>query len=310
MLRSRLEEFFFPVRSDIWIALLRFGLGLQVTIYAMSLWHDRNYLFATSGEGVISRELTEAILRVKSPFIPRLGWFITAGGWIGLREDATLTLVWTFLLCSGLFLVAGFLCRSSALAAWLLHLAARGSGGFITYGVDSFMTIGLFYLAIAPLPDRYSIDARFRNRRLRGTCRIGFHQRVLQLHLCLIYFFGGLAKSLGAGWWDGTSIWRALTRPPFNTIDPHLLLQWRYLLPAAGISVWTLELLYPVLIWPKATRGVWFASIVAMHIGIGSLMGLQLFAMIMIILNVAAFGVDLIPQPNVRRASDASSLAS
>ena len=184
----------------------------------------------------------------------------------------------------------------AAVTAWVLHLAAAGSGGFITYGVDSFMTIALFYLAIAPLPDRYSVDARLRGRRLNAAYRIGFHQRVLQLHLCLIYFFGGLAKSLGAGWWDGTSMWRALTRPPFNIVDPHLLLQWSYLFPVAGISVCALELLYPVLIWPKQTRTIWLASILTMHIGIGMLMGLYSFAMIMIILNAAAFGADLIPQ--------------
>ena len=302
MFKRRLEIFLFPVGSDTWIALLRFGLGLQVTIYTLSLWRDWDYLFATNREGVINRELTEAILRVKSPFIPQLGWLVTVGEWVGVNQHATLTLVWGCLLCSGLFLLAGFLSRPSALAALLLHLAARGSGAFISYGVDSFMTIGLFYLAIAPLPDGYSIDARFRHRRIAGAYRIGFHQRILQLHLCLIYFFGGLAKALGAGWWDGTSIWRALIRPPFDFVDPHLLLQWSYLLPAAGISVFALELLYPVLIWPRTTRGIWLASVLAMHIGIGLLMGLQLFALIMIILNLAAFGADFIPQLNLRRA--------
>ncbi|HEY2101995.1 MAG TPA: hypothetical protein VGH08_01965 [Chthoniobacterales bacterium] len=290
MLRQRLEQFLFPVRSDAWITILRFGLGLQVILYAFSLRRDWSYLFAADTEGVISRELTEAILSVKSAFIPRLGWLVVVGGKLGLGEDATLALAWAALLCSGLFLLAGFLCRPSAVAAWLLHLAARGSGGFITYGVDSFMTIGLFYLALAPLPDRYSLDAFLFKWPLKAAYRIGFHQRVLQLHLCFIYFFGGLAKLLGAGWWDGTSMWRALTRPPFNVIPPHALLSVKYLFPFLGIFICLLEFGYPIFIWLRTTRLIWLLLVLLMHLGIAVAMRLQLFALIMIVLNLAAFG--------------------
>jgi hypothetical protein len=290
MLGKRLEQFLFPVRSDRWIAILRFGLGLQVIVYALSLRRDWNYLFAADNQGIISRELTEAILSVKSAFIPRLGWLVTLGGKLGLDEDAMLALGWAALLGTGLFLLAGFLCRPSAIAAWLLHLAARGSGGFVTYGVDSFMTIGLFYLALAPLPDRYSLDALLFKWRLKADYRIGFHQRVLQLHLCFIYFFGGLAKLLGAGWWDGTSMWRALTRPPFNIIPAHALLSAKYLLPFLGIFICLLEFGYPLFIWLRSTSRAWLLLVLLMHIGIAVAMHLQLFALIMVILNLAAFG--------------------
>ena len=43
------------------------------------------------------------------------------------------------LLCSGLCLLTGFLSRSAAITAWFLHLAARSSGGFTAYGVDTPM---------------------------------------------------------------------------------------------------------------------------------------------------------------------------
>lgn len=290
MLWERLEKFLFPSRSGTWITILRVGLGLQVTIYALSLWRDWNYLFATNPEGLINRDLSEAILTVESPLIPRLGWFVTLGGKAGLTEAATLTFAWGCLFCSGLCLLAGFLSRPAAVVAWIVHLAARSSGGFTTYGVDHFMTIGLFYLSIAPLPDSHSLDRRLTRAAAPDPHRIGFHQRVLQIHLCLIYFFSGLAKCIGSGWWEGTSMWRALTRPPFNVVDPTVLLQWNHLLPAAGIVICVLEVVYPILIWPKLSRSLWLASVLTMHIGIGLLMGLYLFSLIMIILNIAAFG--------------------
>ena len=304
LIRKRLEEFLFPARSTGWIALLRLGLGLQVTVYALSLWNDWIYLLAASSDGLISRDLSEAILGLDSSFIPRLGWLVALGGQVGLSEQVTLRIALGCLLCSGVFLLIGFLSRPAAIAAWLLHLAARSSGGLTAYGVDNFMTIGLFYLMLCPLPDRYSLDSRLWKERILDPQRIGFHQRVLQLHLCLIYFFGGLAKCLGAGWWNGDSIWRALTRSPFNVIPPDFLLGWSNFLPLMGILICLVEIGYPAFIWPNKTRRIWLAGVLAMHAGIGAAMGLHLFALIMIVLNLAAFGSDLIaiPLPKARQA--------
>jgi len=120
--------------------------------------------------------------------------------------------------------------------------------------------------------------------------RMGFHRRVLQLHLCVVYFFGGIAKSFGADWWNGNSVWRALTRPPFDIISPDFLIRLEYLLPAVGIAICLLETSYPVFIWPRKTRPYWLISILLMHVSIGLTMGLYLFALIMVVLNLAAFG--------------------
>jgi hypothetical protein len=299
---GRLEEFLFPAKSDTWIAILRFGLGLTVTLYSLSLWHDWNYLFSANSSGLIRRDLAEAILSFESPLIPRLGWLAVLAGRLGLSEEAALTFAWGCLLGSGLCLLIGFFSRSAAITAWLLHLAACSSGGLTAYGVDNFITIGLFYLILSPLSDRYALDARLWNAPSKNPRRIGFHLRVLQLHLCLIYFFGGLAKCLGSGWWNGASIWRALTRSPFNVLPPEFLLRWNYLLPLIGISICLLEIGYPVLIWPKQTRGVWLLCILAMHITIGFTMGLHLFALIMVVLNLSAFGPGLVFPWSIQQA--------
>ena len=115
-------------------------------------------------------------------------------------------------------------------------------------------------------------------------------RRVLQLHLCVIYFFSGLVKCLGTGWWTGANVWRALTHPPFNILDPRFLTEWRYLFPLLGALVCLMETSYPLLIWPTRTRAVWLGLIISMHIVIALLMGMYLFALVMIVLNIAAFG--------------------
>jgi hypothetical protein len=282
--RTRLLEFLFPAETDYWLATLRVGIGVEVILYSMSLRND--WMFLLSGT---VRRLAEALLSSESHFIPRLGWFVTLAAQVGVDENRLLFAAWACLLLAGCGLVIGFASRVSAIGAWFLHLCAAKSGGFVSYGVDSFMIIALFYLMLSPLPDQYSLDWRLRGLRPKDPQLLGFWRRVLQLHLCIIYFFSGLAKCLGLGWWNGSSVWRALIRPPFNVIDPEILVRWKYLFPIAGILICVLEFGYPFFIWSARTRKIWLVSVCAMHVAIAVTMGMYLFSLVMIVLNLAAF---------------------
>ena len=284
--------FLFPAETDTWITVLRIGLGVQVVVYALFLRRDWHYLFSSTGKGLVSRQLGEAITAFDSPLIPKLGWLVALGRSVNISEETALSIAWAGLLCMGFFLLVGLFCRSAAVIGWFLHLCAAESGGLLAYGADNFMTIGLFYLMLSPLPDRYSLDSRLVKTKPKNPELLGFWRRVLQVHLCLVYFLGGLGKCLGSGWWDGANLWRSLTRPPFNLISPDVLIRFKYLLPVLGISICLIELGYIVFIWMKKTRFVWLVSILAMHVAIGLTMGMYLFALIMIVLNLAAFGPD------------------
>jgi len=285
-------EFLFPAETDKWLAVLRIGLGLQVTVYALFLKSDWHYLFAGTGKGLVSRELGEAIISFDSPFIPKLGWLVAVGGYVNMGEETVLSVAWACLLVAGCCLLLGLFCRAAAIVGWFVHLCAAQSGGLLSYGADNFMTMGLFYLMLSPLPDRFSLDYRLVKTKPKDPQLLGFWRRVLQVHLCLVYFFGGLGKSLGSGWWDGSNLWRSLTRPPFDIISADILIRFKYLLPILGISIVLIELGYVFFIWMKKTRFIWLVCIVGMHIAIGLTMGMYLFALVMIVLNLAAFGAD------------------
>jgi hypothetical protein len=275
---------------DLWLTFFRVGLSLQVIAWTLSLRDDWKYFFSTTGSGLITRDLAERLVALESPLVPRLGLLVDFGARFGLHEDTMLFAIWICLLAAGCGLLLGLVSRFCAVLCWFLHLSAVKSGGFISYGVDNFTTIGLFYLMLSPLPDSLSVDAWLRKERLEPSRLTGFFQRVLQLHLSLIYFFSGLTKCLGSGWWDGSNIWRALTRPPFNLILPAILVRWKYLLPLLGILICLIEMGYPFFIWLKRTRIFFLSAAIAMHIAIGITMGMYLFALVMIVLNVAAFG--------------------
>jgi Vitamin K-dependent gamma-carboxylase len=288
---QRFVGFLFPLESDAWLAVFRIGLGLQVIVYTLFLRSDWHYLFASSGKGLVGREVGEAISSFDSALIPKLGWLVALGHNLNMSEETVLTVAWVCLLSAGCLLLLGLFCRPAAIVAWFVHLSAAESGGLLAYGADSFMTTALFYLMLSPLPDHYSFDHWVAKTKPKNPLLSGFWRRVLQIHLCFIYFIGGLAKFLGNGWWDGSNLWRSLIRAPFTVVPPDVLVRFKYALPVLGISICLLEVSYPIFIWMKKTRLIWLSCILAMHAAIGLLMGLYLFALVMIVMNVAAFGI-------------------
>ena len=299
----RLKEFFFWPETDVWLACLRIGAGLQVILYTLSLRGDWLDIFALNNNGLVNREIAEAVTASDSILAPRISWLTDVAGQLRITEGTALSVTWWLLLVTGVCLVIGLFSRPAAIIAWFLHLCAVGSGELLLYGADIFTTIALFYLVVAPLPDSWTIDAYWQGVKNRDPRLLGLCRRVLQSHLCLVYFFGGLAKSLGAGWWNGNSVWRALTRPPFNLISPDTLVSWQAFLPIASIAICILETGYAFFIWPRRTRLLWLTCIIGMHIGIAFAMGLYLFSFIMIVLNVAAFGAGLVRLPFSKRSS-------
>lgn len=293
LVRRRLEKFLFVPEADTWLGFFRVSVALQVIFYCLSLRKDWVDLFAIGRAGMIKRDLAEAILSADSHYIPRFGWVVDLFVGLGFSEQTALTIGWWSLAGSGFLLVLGLFSREAAIVALFLHLCAVKSSSGLTYGVDNFTSISLFYLAISPLPDRWAADRWLRGVRPKLGEWLGFSRRVLQLHLCLIYFFSGITKCAGAGWWDGTSIWYAFVRPPFNLLPAERLIEWQSLFPILGISVCLLETGYPLFIWVRQTRTLWLLAVITMHLAIGIAMGLYLFAFVMITLNLAAFGSRL-----------------
>jgi len=91
------------------------------------------------------------------------------------------------------------------------------------------------------------------------ACKV-YTEGFLQLHMCIIYFFGGVSKCGRARLVEWSSVlWRALTRAPFDIVPPEILVRASFILPLAGILVCVMEASYPIFIWPRKTRFLWFA---------------------------------------------------
>ena len=82
------------------------------------------------------------------------------------------------------------------------------------YGVDEFAHIGLFYCIWMPVGQAWSLDRW--GVADAGTWEARLALRVLQLHLCIVYFASGIEKATGTDWRNGDVIWYALMRPALS----------------------------------------------------------------------------------------------
>ncbi|MEM7676297.1 MAG: HTTM domain-containing protein [Myxococcota bacterium] len=186
-------------------------------------------------------------------------------------------------------LLVGYQTRLFAILTWLTHGLTLNSGFFSLYGVDTMIHICLFYFMWMPIGGAWSVDSRGRD--VHPTAAAGLGLRVLQLHLCVIYFDAGIAKLQGEQWRTGEALWRTLMNPEFMVFDFSWLAHFPVLAAIACWSVIIIEVGYAVFIWASKTRYLWIAATVGLHLGIGLMMGLWLFSITMILMTVSAFGI-------------------
>jgi len=179
------------------------------------------------------------------------------------------------------FLLSGLFTRPAALISLLLQLIIFRSFSVYNYGYDNFITMSLFYCLVFPVGKNHSVDFILfrRNKKLTFNYRL-----VLQLHLCIVYFFSGIAKSLDSGWWDGNSVWRALA-----SLDNNYFTIATFIAITIGIGTVLLELFYPALVYFQSSRKYALYLIVLMHASIAVILDLYAFSAIMITWNIAAF---------------------
>ncbi len=197
---------------------------------------------------------------------------------------------------------AGLLTRITAPLAWLLQvmLVHRLTGAL--FGLDQIATYSAMYLMLSPCGSWISVDAWIRKKlgqRVDDDRRMAWlfpaatpsvaanvATRLFQLHLCVIYLFGGLAKARGTSWWDGTALWYAAGNYEYQSLD----MTWISKFPriASSLTLVTLfwEISYAALVWPRLTRPIVIAIAVCVHAGIAIFLGMLTFGSMMIAANM------------------------
>ena len=209
-----------------------------------------------------------------------------------------------FLTCILLYTV-GLWCPYTGPLCWLASMSYVQRAWATVYGVDTMLMILLAYLLIAPTGAVFSMDRWLAVRRARRlglpdppvvpSVRANFAIRLIQVHFCMIYFASGSSKLLGSTWWNGTAMNQVLLNPMFTPMDSPVFLNALKIL-ASSRWVWEVfstlgclftlwvELTFIFLVWDMRWRWLVVIGSILMHLGIGLMMGLTTFSIIMLVM--------------------------
>jgi hypothetical protein len=201
----------------------------------------------------------------------------------GAKRD-NVFLMFALLVVAVLGMTLGCYTRLCATIAWLLTISFHNRLLWTINGGDDMFRTGLFYVAIggiigwicgeriAPAAAVWSLDRR---RQIRNDPAAAekpvyiapWSVRLIQIQLCAVYFFTGLAK-IGADWIDGTALYwvlndLSLTRWPYSKLPVPM---WMCQLASWGTLVW--EIGFPLLVAVRWFRPWTLLAGVALHIGI------------------------------------------
>lgn len=204
-------------------------------------------------------------------------------------------LLWTLHLAALVvfaMLTVGLWSRITSVLACVITLAYcnRATGSW--FGLDQVNAYIAMYLMVGHCGGVYSLDRWLLTRRgmatdVRPRIDTNIAVRLMQLHLCVIYLFGGIGKARGEFWWDGSAMWMSVASLEYQSLDMTWMVHHRWLLALLTHITVFWETFYCFFVWPKLTRPICLLLAVLVHGGIALALGMKTFGLAMIIANLA-----------------------
>ena len=226
--------------------------------------------------------------------------------WSYLWNIDSMPLLWvhqSLAILASICMCVGLLTRFVIPLVWFMTLmVCHRMTGFL-FGLDQVVMMLAMYLMLAPAGSVMSLDARLSKRITSSgkatslmrwlfppaspSSMVTVATRLIQIHLCIIYLFGGIAKLRGEMWWDGTAMWFSAVAYEYQSVD----LTWIGRFPIIGAILahmtvfW--ETFYCALVWQRWSRFPILGMAVAVHGGIAMFLGMITFGLMMIVANLA-----------------------
>jgi predicted DCC family thiol-disulfide oxidoreductase YuxK len=295
------DAFFFRPADPTPVGLIRLGIGLLMLWNFAVIGLDLHAFLGSSGWA--DPDALDFFRRLEQD---RWSWSL----WSAV-PDPLLVTAYAGCLAVLLMFTVGLWSRLTAVLAWVIIVSTIRRAPVMHFGFDMAASMVTLYLAATGSSGQaVSLDRFFsRWRRNRAELRQGrvarplegeagdgtprptvsanLCLRMIQLHLCIIYGLAGLAKLQHPIWWEGWAFGSLLGYAEFRPLDLTWLARWPMLLMFFSHGALALEILYPVLVWPRKLRPLIIGLTIALHLGIAVTMGLYEFAFAMILANLA-----------------------
>lgn len=270
------SEFWFSGRDLYHLAIFR--IILCFTLFSIYVGRQMDVTLFFTDKGILPKELATSV--IPDFYRPYFVFSFWSDAWV-----PTLHLLFVFSL---LLLALGVGGRILTLIAWLLQIAFLQRNYSIAFGADLIGGIFLFYMIFTQSCAELSAWTWFKKKFLGKTSKVvssdiftSVFYRIIQVQLCVIYFYTGLEKLKGNSWWDGTALWSVFANPQMMVADFTWLKNFPLLVVMMTFVTVLFEVYFPVLVWVRKTRIWLLLAGVGFHIGIGVFMHLYSFAFVM-----------------------------
>ena len=265
------DRFFFDERPAPPLRVFRGIFGAWLVTYYLRLYDILHLHYGRNG--IVHADEVRA--RMQLLWTNPLAWF--AGSEIAFQMLFALTVA------AAVLLAVGWTVRVAAFLTWALNLCWFDPLIAGNNSADGIVTIHAFLFLVAAAASH--LDAS-------RVAAPAWSVRLFQLQLALLYFFSGWHKAGSAEWNRGEAMHyvfqqTAWTRVNFSLVDGPLLVG----VVTYGTMFFEL-VIFPVLVWPRATRTLVLASGVAFHLSIALTMKVFTFGEILPIAYLAFLEAD------------------
>lgn len=286
------DRFWFTATSPETLAVIRIACGIMIA-YIHLIWTSLLLNFMGPNAWVNNQTVQQ---------LHRSDW---GWSWLFYIESPVLLYLHQVLaILSGLLIAVGLGTRIVIPLGWWLTLMVCHRMTGALFGLDQVVMMLSMYLMWSHCGSRWSFDSllsnRFGNSWLLPSASPAVANKVttrlIQLHLCVIYLFGGLSKMRGEMWLDGSAMWFSIVNYEYQSLDVTWLGNYPFLIGLLSAMTIFWETFYCALIWPRLTRPCVLAMALLVHGGICVALGMWTFGTMMIVANLAFVAPETVRQ--------------
>ena len=276
------DQFWFTPRAPFVLGWIRLFTGL-IVFWSLLVWSFELDTFF-GADGLLPIEYRQNFPGASGLWWSHLDWCQSSGTLWGAHVVALIIVA---------MFACGFCTRVTSVLTALLVISYGNRSFGAGFGLDQINAFLCLYCAVGNSGGAVSLDRWLSGKsnesrfNVRPDTMTNISIRLIQIHLCVVYFFAAVGKMEGQTWWSGEAVWLALSSYEYQTIDMTWLAKFMPLVALMTLVSLFWELFYPFLVWPRMTRPIMLLLAVVVHLGIGLCMGMMSFGLIMLVANLA-----------------------
>jgi hypothetical protein len=239
----------------------------------------------------ISRDLFDHVLKDQYTYT---FWWVVPPRYMWVAYFLSMTVLFWFTI--------GLWTRFSSILSVVVVISFAHRVPEALFGLDKLIGMLTLYLAIGPSGNALSVDSWLARRRQKGdhgvppSITANFAVRLIQIHMCIVYFFAGASKLQGTAWWNGRAMGLVFANLEYQSVDMTWLAWHPWAIELLSHFTLFFELSFCVLVWIPLIRPLVLFAALVLHLGIGATMGLWTFSLVMLIGCAAFLPADLVPR--------------